>query len=91
MKIIDSIKSNTNLLKYGVPLCSELGLISFIFCENTVYDLNINGKLVTFTYDTCQLFRIIHGKKTTLKLKTTNGLNLTYKCMSEIGWITNFD
>lgn len=47
MKVND-ITSDDNSIKYGVPQVSVLGPNLFLLYTNNIYDLNIEGKIMTF-------------------------------------------
>lgn len=84
---LNDVNSNASFIKYGVPQGSVLGPLLFILYVNAVCDLNIDGKLVTYADDTCLLFS---GKSwADVHLKTTEGLNLTYKSICELGLTMN--
>jgi len=86
---LNDVISNTSSIEYGVPQGSVLGPILFIIYINAICDLDIGGKIVTYADDTCLLFS---GKSWEgVFLKATKGLNLTYKCISDLGLTMNSD
>ncbi|VVC38692.1 Endonuclease/exonuclease/phosphatase,Reverse transcriptase domain [Cinara cedri] len=86
---LNDVISNGTFIEYGVPQGSVLGPILFILYINAVCDLNIDGKIVTYADDTCLLFSDISWEG--VNLKATRGLNITYKCINELGLTMNSD
>lgn len=72
---IKDIVSEAKSITYGVPQCSVLWPVLFLLYINKVCDLNINGKIVTYTDDTCLLFSDNTFKR--YLQKSTKGINLT--------------
>lgn len=86
---LNDVISNTSSIEYGVPQGSVLGPILFIIYINAICDLDIGGQIVTYADDTCLLFS---GKSWEgVFLKATKGLNLTFKCISDLGLTMNSD
>jgi len=72
---LNDVKSNASFIIYDVPQSSVLGSTLFILYINAVSDLNINGKMVTYTDDTDLLF--LDKSRVSVHLKAMKGLNST--------------
>jgi len=60
MVTVNDIINNEKRINFDIPQCSVLELVLFSFYINHIYtymyNLNIDGFIVTYTDDTCLLF-----------------------------------
>jgi len=84
---INNVTSQDRYIEYGVPQSSVLGPILFILYINSVCDLNLDGRVVSYADDTYLLFtdKTWEG----VHSNATIGINEVHKCLSEKNLILN--
>lgn len=75
--MINGVYSGEGEIKFGVPQSSVLGPVLFILYINNICNLCIDGKIITYTDDTCLLFS--NNSWENVHQKTTVGVNNLFK------------